>query len=1164
MTKINKMVMQGFKSFAKRTELLFGGDFNCVLGPNGSGKSNVLDALCFVLGRSSSKALRAEKSSNLIYNGGKSKKPSKEGEVSIFFDNEKNTFPTEDREVKVSRIVRQNGQSIYKINDRKSTRQEILDLLSVARINPEGFNIIMQGDIVRFTEMPATERRVLIEEISGISIYEEKKNKALRELERVGEKLKEAEVVLRERNSYLSDLKKERDQAIKHKELSGKVKENKATYLHLKIEKRQKIKDEFEDKIGEEKKKLDEIDAKIKEIKAENEEKKAKIDEISKEIEEKGEKAQVELHKQIESIKVELATNKTKIESFKNEINRVKQREIELKNDLEEQEKQINELKQKKSALQKENKEIVDEKNSIEGEINKFKKKHSIDDVSGVEKEIDELDKEIEEKEKEMSEIREKQQNYLREKDRVEIQIQSMDEKIGKVLEVEKENEDQIKDLKNKKQLFKKTTLELNECLANDSAYAAKLVEARQKLVSANEKLAMLNAKNLSIQENVSGSIAIQKILEQKNKIKGIYGTVSDLGKVSKKYSLALEIAAGNRIKSIVVENDKVAADCIKYLKKGKLGVATFLPLNKLKGNAIDPAVKKLLSSQGVHGLAIDLVDFEPKFKKVFQHVFSNTIVVDDVDTARRIGVGATRMTTIDGDIVEVSGAMQGGFRQRKKEGLGFQEKEVVKDISEYEEAVATLQNNISSLEEKRASNEARIAELRELKANTEGEIIKTEKTLHLETGDLDASKNQKGVLGTELKDIDEKLDKITDDVTEKNRELAQIKIKKQGLKSKISKLRNPTLVAQLNAFEEKNDQLRERIIQLDSEIKSMDIQINMVLPEQEKIKSILDANDKEIGKFNTMIENLQTTIKEKTQELKDKEEKEKEFYSKFKKLFNERTAINNDIQKNESKIESMREVSRSAEIKINTQSLENAKVSAELAGLKEEFQQYEGVPLNKQKDEEALKKEINRFELLVEQMGTVNMRALEIYEAVEKEYQALLEKKEKLMSEKEDVHEMINEIEGKKKDLFMNCLSTVEENFKRIFSDISKKGEASLHLEDEENPFEGGLLIKVRLAGTKFLDIRSLSGGEKTMTALSFIFAIQEHEPHSFYVLDEVDAALDKHNSEKLAKLIRSYADKAQYIVISHNDGIISEADNLYGVSMNEFGMTSVTSLKI
>lgn len=191
-------------------------------------------------------------------------------------------------------------------------------------------------------------------------------------------------------------------------------------------------------------------------------------------------------------------------------------------------------------------------------------------------------------------------------------------------------------------------------------------------------------------------------------------------------------------------------------------------------------------------------------------------------------------------------------------------------------------------------------------------------------------------------------------------------------------------------------------------------------------------------------------------------------------------------------------------------------------------------------------------------------MRALEIYESVEKEYNSLLSKREVLSKEKEDVLCLMNEIEGKKKALFMKTFDVINENFQRIFVSLSSKGSAFLELENEESPFDGGLMIKVRLKGNKFMDIRSLSGGEKTMTALAFLFAVQENEPASFYVLDEVDAALDKHNSEKLAKLVRDYSKKAQYIIISHNDAVISEASNLYGVSMNEHGISTVTSLKI
>ena len=229
------------------------------------------------------------------------------------------------------------------------------------------------------------------------------------------------------------------------------------------------------------------------------------------------------------------------------------------------------------------------------------------------------------------------------------------------------------------------------------------------------------------------------------------------------------------------------------------------------------------------------------------------------------------------------------------------------------------------------------------------------------------------------------------------------------------------------------------------------------------------------------------------------------------------------------------------------------------------EFEQYSGVELDMTTPEEDLKKQINDFEKMKDSIGSVNLRALEIYDAVEKEFNILLEKKDTLESEKKSVLELMAEIEGKKKEAFLKSFDGINNHFKEIFGAITTKGaEASLVLEDPEKPFEQGMNIMVRLSGTKFLDLRSLSGGEKTLTALAFLFAIQEHEPANFYVLDEVDAALDKDNSEKLAKLLRRYCDKAQYIVISHNDAVISEGDHLFGVAMDEHGVSKVTSLRV
>jgi chromosome segregation protein len=1163
MTKINKMVMHGFKSFANRTELVFGNDFNCVLGPNGSGKSNVLDSLCFVLGKASAKGLRAEKSANLIYNGGKLKKPAKQGEVSIYFDNKDKTFPTEDEEIKITRIITHSGQSKYKINDKTRTRQQVLDLLGMAKIDPNGYNIILQGDIIRFTEMPSVNRRMLIEDISGITIYEEKKHKAELELGKVDERLKEAELILKERGSYLKELRKDRDEALKYKEMNDKIKQNKASYIKIHIDRSENQKISFEKNMDVQKEKIEKINSIINKLKKDNEEKTIELNELNKTIENRSETGQIELTREIEDLKINLAKNNTQIDHFKDEINRIKKQKQDIENELKGVDERVLDLKKKEEELKNEKEENLKERDLLNNKIKNFKEKNKLDEVGNIEQQMETIDEKLEEIQKKVHELRERQQNLIRKKDNVTYQINTIDERIKKVEQVEVEHKDQVEELKRQREEFIQITARLNDILNEDSEMAKSLADSRRRLSESQQELSKLNAKHAGIQESIHGDIAISKILGLRSKKSGIYGVISDLGNVNSKFSMALETAAGPRIKSIVVENDKLAAECISYLKSNKFGTATFLPLNKMQSKNED-SIKEMSKDKGCQGFAIDLVSFDPKFKKAFEYVFANTLVVDNIETARKLGIGKAKMVTLDGDLAERSGVMKGGYRDKRSRG-GFKEEDVTRSITKYESEIAKLQKNAENIEKKRDENESLIEELRKKKADLEGEIIVKEKSLHLEDSDMGISKRQIDELKKESDKIDQELNKVVSEISDNNMELAQGKIKKQELRGKVKQLKNPLLLAELNTFEDMKTKLNEEIIRLDAELKHFDDQIFGVHdPEKEKRKQTIENIKKESEEFEKKIKEFkeQNICTEKI--LKEKENKADEFYSKFKVMFDKKKKIDDQVRENEKIIDIKKDESRDVEIKMNGFSIKIAEVNAKLAELNQEFEEYHGVNILENVSEEELKKEIIKFEKMKENIGSVNMRALDIYEDVEKEFNVLLEKKKKLGEEKIDVEGMMKEIEGKKKELFMKTYDIIKEKFKHNFASLSKKGDADLELEDEENIFEGGLNIRVRITGNKFLDIRSLSGGEKTLTALAFIFAIQEHEPASFYILDEVDAALDKHNSEKLSNLIYDYSKKAQYIMISHNDSVISKASKLYGVSMNEHNVSNVVSLEI
>lgn len=944
MTRITKLTANGFKSFAKKTELSFGNGFNCVIGPNGSGKSNIMDSLCFVLGKSSAKSMRAEKSANLIYNGGKKKNPSGSAEVAIFFDNSNKVFPLNSKEVKISRVIKKSGQSDYKINDKKMTRQQVIDLLSSAKIDPDGHNIILQGDITHFASMKPLERRLILEEIAGISVFEDKKNKAISELEKVEDRLTEANILLTEREAHLRELKKERDQAKKYLDLKNKIKDNKATYLHIQIKEKEEKKNKAEKLVKDIESKIENINSKIRLVKEDIEDRKEEIYNINKTLEEKGEKEQIDLREGITNIKTDLTEAKTRTETIKKELSKI----VERKKQLEEN-------------ISKNNKKIE----SI------FKEKNQID---------------------------------------------------TKIVKLEKQSSS----------LSKKST--------PSADFTAKVNE-----------LANLRTDSSGTFTNPS--------LERISSMNGVHGTISELGRVNDKYAMALEVCAGARMKSVITKDDSCAEQCIRALKSEKLGIITFLPLNKIRPKDANPGTKSLTKLPGVHGLAKDLIKYNKKYENAFSNIFGSTLIVDDIPTARKIGIGRARMVTLEGDLVETSGAMVGGYRRGTK--IGFKQGD-------------TNDNKILKLEQ----------EIEFLRKGTSG-------------------------------------------------------------------------------LEEDRRDIQAQLIELNSENGALESQINMLSDENERINKILRDHNKEKEDFESELKELELILRSESGNLKESEKKEKAFYEKVKDLTNKRNKLTEEIGKKENALEVENEKIRKIEKRENELSIYRAKHVAELEGLQKEFEDYKDGKIRRNIKIEDLRKEISEFEKLVTNLGNINMRALEIYEELVQEHQTLVDKTDKIKSEKLDVLEMIDEIEKKKTGIFMETYKNLNDKFREIFHSLSTKGEASLVLENREEPLEGGVDMVVKITNNKHMDIRSLSGGEKTLVTLAFIFSIQEHNPASFYVLDEVDAALDKRNAEKLAKLFKKYSDNAQYVVISHNDSVITEADRLFGISMQE-GISKITSLKL
>ncbi len=1164
MTKINRIVMQGFKSFAKTTELPFDSGFNVVLGPNGSGKSNVTDAICFVLGKLGAKGLRAEKQANLIYDGGKTKSPAKFAAVSIYFDNSGKEFPYEGKEIVISRRVLPTGNSLYKINDIKSSRKEIIDLLSLAKIDPNGYNIILQGDIAKFVEMSTESRRQVIEEIADITLYEDKKRQALLELNKVDDKLKEAKIVLTERKTYLDELRVEHRQAKRYKEMTDRIDSSKATYYHLKILDRTQSLENIDSRSEKMQGDISKNQSKLSELKGASDETQKGIDKINAEIEEKGEKGQVDMHKKIEDLRVNISANSARIEGCKEELNKIEQRREGLKRQETELDERLGGLSAEVKQLESDKKKLLESRTEIQKKLALIKQKYNVEDTTRIESQVTELDNFADDLSSELLTLREKQQELMRTKDSLEMQLNNLEQRIEKLAEVEATNKKELVVLKELKTQFKIRTVELNKKLNEDSAMAARLATLRDQLLKSREELVKLSQKQSSLNEHIAGNMAIKKVLERRDP--GVFGTVSSLGSVSSKFSLSLDVAAGSHLKDIVVNDDSIAVKCIKYLKENRLGIATFLPLNKLRVSPSDQKIRSLVKADGVQGLAIDLLKYDPKYAKIFQWVFRDTLIVDNIDVARRLGVGTARMVTIDGDLVDRSGAMVGGYRRGKKSSLGFQEEEVTKNLSEVKARVSTLTNQVVDLEQEKVRSEEIIVALKHKKADLEAEIIKSERSLHLDSDDLGATANKREILSTNLSVADKALAILLKEIADKTKQLTEKKMEKERLKQKLLIVRDPKLLGEINSYEEKIRSIHEELVRIDGHIKNNTAQGNEVFrKELDRVHLVLKQLIKEEKGFTDEIDKKIKTNNELDAKLEGMESKAQAFYSKYKELFKNRNEFVDKLRELDVKKAELNEQTRQIELKLNQVSLDRATIKAQLAGLEEESKQFKDVGLFEGKTIGELKREIDRYEGMVATFGTVNLKSLEIYDAVEEEYKNLTQKRELLLKEKEDVGKMMEEIELKKKGLFIQSFEKLNLKFQEFFKKLSAKGgEAFLTIENEENPFDGGVQIRVKRTGKRYVDLRSLSGGEKAMTALSLIFAIQEYDPATFYIMDEVDAALDKQNSEKLGKLIKEYSSKAQYIVVSHNDYIIQGADTLFGVSMSEHGISKIISLKI
>lgn len=944
--------MQGFKSFVKKTELPFTEGINVILGPNGSGKSNVTDALCFVLGRLSVKSMRAAKAGNLIFMGAKNMPAAKEASVEIVFDNASGIFALEKEEISIKRIVRKNGLSIYKINEETKTRQDILALLAQAGIDPNGFNIILQGEIQNFVRMNGEERRGIIEEVAGISIYESRKEKSLNELGKTEEKLKEITAVLRERTAYLNNLEKERQQALKFKKLESDAQKYKASIVFHDLSKKKKEVEVIEKEIEQKNKESEKVKKKIQEIRTNIEILGGKIGNINGMIQKSAGIEQEKLNQDIANIRAELAGLTVKLDNYEKKISEIEKQKQELQETIRNNELSIKELQKDSPLLSQKSKELARKKQELEK-------------------------------------------------------------------------------LEEERKKFYMTKAELKS--------------VRERLQDKNSVLQGYNSESTFIikQVDLIGEELFDKRFDE-NKIELLKSTLR-----TKKEELEDLDKRERELQQVIHTND------FEISRQEKI-------IENISRMDLCPLCKNRITKDHITNINKEV---EPK-----------------VTSLRK---------EIESSMKELS--------------------EILKKRNHLMESVEKAQNEI---------------------VKREADLIKIQ--------EINSKKEQ-------IKNLQEKIERSKQEILDLNKKLKYLEDnfdENSGIEQKCELLRVEIQEVSLRSEETVNSEVSFK----QRELERAKISLKQIAGEHADF-------EEEIGKIKKL-------IKEKEELVEKRRQQEEELSKKFQKLISERDQYQTRIREGES--EMLREQNRnySFEQEMNNFKISKAKVDAEIENLEIEMLNFPEVEVVKA-SREALSEKLNSIKETLAHIGSVNLRALEVYDSIKQEYDAINEKVEIITKEKEGILKIIQEIDIKKKKTFLKTLESLNEIFSRNFAQLSTKGEVYLELENKKEPFEGGVSVVVKTGHGKYFDVTSLSGGEQTLVALSLIFGIQELKPYSFYILDEIDAALDKRNSERLAGLLRKYMEKGQYIVITHNDEVISRATNLYGVSMNE-GVSKVVSLKI
>ena len=1180
---LKKLELQGFKSFANKTSLEFMPGITTVIGPNGSGKSNISDAIRWVLGEQSMKSLRGTKSEDIIFAGTENRKSQGFAEVSLVIDNQDAKLPIEFAEVTITRRLYRSGETGYFINKAPCRLKDILELIMDTGIGKDGYSIIGQGKIDEILSNKSEDRRGIFEEAAGIIKYRTRKAESEKKLEQAKLNLLRVNDILSEIEVNLDPLKLQAEKAKKFLSLRDELKTIEIGLFLVNIESYKVKLKELLKNIDELNFQIDDENVNLNNLQQEKDKIKQGLDDLIISIEE------------MQNLSFE-STNK--IEKINADINVARERITNNKENFDRYLKEIEEQETRKVELNTEKEERQNKKINLSTNKEKFTK-----ELEGKEKMLAEITAKLSQEETEIEDkkkiVEESQDLKYDKREGIKTQEIVYENLVKREKVLQQELQETISEL-DEKRLYKTDIAKVfTKIEAKRNEYSKKIEEIEEKKTESSKRVAefetvinnleseirVKNSKCKFLQEMEKEKEGYQKAIKEillecdrnASLKKGVHDVLANLITVPKEYETAIEIALGGTLQNIVTDTEEDAKKLIEYLRKNNLGRASFLPISSVKGKKVDHLIKNGLS--GVIGIASDLVKTAPKYEEIILNLLGKTVVVEDMDTAiilARQNKYGFKIVTLKGDIINPSGAISGGSikpnttniigragqikdllselskLEKNLEKVKNEKKEYIKSITSILEQAETIEKEAQSSEITYATEKQKVESIEEAIAKLENKLANLKK----ESLDIEKTKEQtlitKARYETEIKELEQKMETLNGQISvfaEKNKDNQKYI---DDLNFDITNLK-----ISVSSFDESANSLDEIIARIDQDILNIEKGITVKKEQRIKIEQDNKMLEEQITNLNNQIEEIKQNVNqsvEKVEELKKKRQEENSRLDNVELSIAEKLKLLENLKGETAKLD-----------------IKKSKIDVELEQIEQKlWEDYEITPNNaeqefeKPKNVQTTTKRVKELKEQIKNLGSINIDSIEEYRQTKERYDFMCEQRLDLEDSSAKLRKVIQDMTKIMKEQFAEKFNIINKNFGEVFKELFGGGKAELKLTDEENILECGIDIEVQPPGKKLQNMTLLSGGEKAFTAIALLFAILKINPAPFCVLDEIEAALDDVNVYRFAEYLKKFADETQFLVITHRKGTMEAADTVYGITMEENGISKLLSMQL